>query len=83
MLAVGTGWSRSRRARRASAGGQLEQPSEVKSSTRTGVRVGEGWAAASCAAETGMSHSGRREAASQDEQAMWSADWHWRSHLAD
>ena len=26
-------------ARRASAGGQLEQPSEVKSSTRTGVRL--------------------------------------------
>ncbi len=37
--AAGTGWSLSRRARRASAGGQLEQPSEVKSSTRTGVRV--------------------------------------------
>jgi len=33
-------------ATKVSAGGQLEQPSEVKSSTRIGVRVREVWASA-------------------------------------
>src|SRR5260370_30454225 len=35
ICAFGTGWLRSSRASTASAGGQLEQPSEVKSSTIT------------------------------------------------
>src|SRR3954469_3795179 len=41
MLALATGCSFWRTARSLSAGGQLEQPSEVKSSTRTGVRVAD------------------------------------------
>src|SRR5258707_4909194 len=38
ICALGTGWLRSSRASTASAGGQLEQPSDVKSSTITGDR---------------------------------------------
>ena len=47
MSAPSMGWSLSSLARRASAGGQLEHPSEVKSSTRTGLRLAWGaWAVA-------------------------------------
>src|SRR5689334_23077732 len=42
MFAPLTGCVRSRRESRASAGGQLEHPSEVNSSTRTGVEAGSG-----------------------------------------
>src|SRR5437879_2580288 len=51
--APATGWVFSSRAISASAGGQLEQPSEVNSSTSTGVRllsVGRGDAETPCAA---------------------------------
>src|ERR1700688_672526 len=42
MSAPRTGCVRSRRESNASAGGQLEQPSEVNSSTRTGVDAASG-----------------------------------------
>src|ERR1700691_1254735 len=40
ICAPATGWVCSRRASKRSAGGQLEQPSEVKSSTTTGLAPG-------------------------------------------
>src|SRR5437667_1093859 len=45
ICAPATGWARSRRDSSVSAGGQLEQPSLVKSSTITGTRLSSAWAA--------------------------------------